>query len=168
LADVISDQVRKLGAQSRTKKAIHIFGHVVQQTQISQIAGNDSPLTPQSRRPMKQRTMTRLFLALLGSLAESVISSLMAWAFALLRWTWKTSSANGIILSLLALSALINFFYSSRDTSEWWSERNTGKFMTRLGVGPNLMMSKAVYLRDIDEVFSNHTVILGESIEIPW
>jgi hypothetical protein len=22
--------------------------------------------------------------------------------------------------------------------------------------------------RDIDEVFSNHTVILGESIEIPW
>lgn len=40
--------------------------------------------------------------------------------------------------------------------------------MTRLGVGPNLMMSKAVYLRDIDEVFSNHTVILGESIEIPW
>ncbi|KAI9873977.1 MAG: SNF1-interacting protein, partial [Pleopsidium flavum] len=167
LADVISDQVRKLGAQSRTKKAIRIFGHVGQQTQTSQIAAHDSPLTPQSRRPMKQRTLTRLFLALLASLAELVISSLMAWTFAILKWTWKTSSANSIILSLLALSVLTNLFYSSRDTSEWWSERNAGKFMARLGVGPNLMMSKAVYLRDIDEVVSNHTVILGQSVENP-
>lgn len=81
----------------------------------------------------------------------------MAWTLALIKWTWKTSSANSIILSLLAFSVLTNLFYSSRDTSEWWHERNAGKFMTRVGVGPNLIMSKAVYLKDINEVVSNHT-----------
>lgn len=94
--------------------------------------------------------------------------TLMAGTFALVRWTWKTFSANGIILSLLALSILANLFYSSRDTSEWWSERNAGKFMNRLGVGPNLMTSKAVYLRDIHEVASNHTDIIGGSVHTPW
>jgi len=118
---------------------------------------------------MKQRTMARLFLALFYSLAERVLSRVMSWTLALIKWTWKTSSANSIILSLLAFSILTNLFYSSRDTSEWWHERNAGKFMSRVGVGPNLIMSKAVYMRDIDEVVSNHTpAALGEYDGNPW
>lgn len=41
--------------------------------------------------------------------------------------------------------------------------------MNRVGVGPNLIMSKAVYMRDIDDVVSNHTpVALGEYDGNPW
>jgi len=76
----------------------------------------------------------------------------------LLRWIWKTTRANTVILVLLFSSLLINGFYSSRDTFDWWHERNAGKFMARLGVTPNNVMSKAIYLRDIDEAVANNTV----------
>ena len=86
------------------------------------------------------------------SVAGSVISSLMIWGFAFLRNIWKVTSAHKVILLLLMLSAATNVFFTSRDTTQWWTERNAGKFMARLGVGPNLMMSKAVHLADLDEI----------------
>src|ERR1700738_577449 len=53
LGDVVSDQVRKLGPQSRTKKAIQIFGHVGQQTSVSLFSASDAV---NSKRPqIKQR-----------------------------------------------------------------------------------------------------------------
>jgi hypothetical protein len=150
LADVISDQVRKLGPQSRTKKAIHIFGHVGQQTSVSLFSATDSG---HSKRPqIKQRTLTNMFFETIGSFGESAITSVMMWTFAALRSIWKVSSAHGIILTALLLSVLTNAFFTSRDTSEWWSERNAAKFMARVGVGPNPMMSKAIYLKDLDDV----------------
>jgi len=113
--------------------------------------------------------MARLFVAFFYSLAERVLSYFMGWTLALIKWIWKTSSANSLILSLLAFSVFTNLFYSSRDTSEWWHERNAGKFMHRVGVGPNLIMSKAVYLKEIDEVVSNHTTAtLAEYDGNPW
>jgi hypothetical protein len=153
LADVISDQVRKLGPQSRTKKAIHIFGHVGQQTSVSLFSATDSghPKRPQ----IKQRTLTNMFFETIGSFGESAITSVIMWTFAALRSIWKASSAHSIILTALLLSVLTNAFFTSRDTSEWWSERNAAKFMTRIGVGPNTMMSKAIYLKDLDDVLTS-------------
>jgi VAD1 Analog of StAR-related lipid transfer domain len=150
LADVISDQVRKLGSQSRTKKAIRVFGHVGQQTSVSLFSAGESGL---SKRPLiKQRTLTSMVFETTSSFAESVASSLMMWAFAALKTIWSVCSANTIILSLLALSMLANLVLSGKDTSEWWNERRAAKFMNRIGVGPNLLMSKAVYIKDLDEV----------------
>jgi hypothetical protein len=152
LADVISDQVRKLGPQSRTKKAIHIFGHIGQQTSISMFSATDES---HSKRPqIKQRTLTSMFTEVTSSFAESAASSLMMWTFAALKTIWSISSANGIILSLLLLSVLTNMFLSGKDTSEWWTERNAAKYMARLGVGPNVIMSKAIYLKDLDDALT--------------
>ena len=149
LADVIADQVRKLGPQSRTKKAIHIFGYVGQQTSVSMFSATDSA---SSKRPqIKQRTLTNMLLETIGSFGESAISSLMMWTFAVIRSLWKVVTAHSIILIVLVLSILMNAFFTSRDTSEWWAERNAAKFMNRIGVGPNPMMSKAIYLKDLDD-----------------
>lgn len=157
LVDLVNDQVRKLGLQSRTKKAITIFGLVGQQTNAFQFAAGDLPSNLNMRKARKQRTLTWLLLESLGSLLQSVVSSLMLWAFDVLRWVWKTFSANGVILALLVFSLLLNSFYSSRDTYDWWHERNAARFMTRLGVGPDHVMSKAIFLRDIDEAVANLT-----------
>ncbi|KAF7879595.1 hypothetical protein EAF04_000790 [Stromatinia cepivora] len=153
LADVIADQVRKLGPNSRTKKAIHIYGHVGHQTTVSLFAANDAS---QSKRPqIKQRTLTNMLLDTLSSFGESVISSVMMWTFAVFRSIWKISSAHTILLIALFLSILINAFLTGRDTSEWWTERNAARFMNRMGVGPNPSMSKAIYMKDLDEAVSN-------------
>jgi VAD1 Analog of StAR-related lipid transfer domain len=160
LADVISDQVRKLGPQTRTRKAIQIFGHIGQQTSVSLFSATDSI---NSKRPqIKQRTLTSMVFETTSSFAESVASSLMMWAFAAVKTIWSISSAHSIILSLLVLSFLMNVFLSGKDTSEWWAERNAAKFMSRIGVGPNLMMSKAIYLKDLDDALSLPIDVLGQ------
>jgi hypothetical protein len=157
LLDLVHDQVRKLGVQNRTKKAITRFGHVGQQTEAFQFPAGDLPSNLTICKARKQRTLIRLLLESLGSFLESVVSSLMIWSFAVLRWAWKTFSANSVILAFLACSLLLNSFYSSRDTYGWWHERNAAKFMVRLGVGPDHVMSKAIYLHDIDEAIANRT-----------
>ncbi|CAD6442659.1 83960230-cbe4-44c2-904f-574907d0f5b4 [Sclerotinia trifoliorum] len=153
LVDVIADQVRKLGPNSRTKKAIHIYGHVGHQTTVSLFAANDAS---QSKRPqIKQRTLTNMLFETLSSFGESVISSVMMWTFAVFRSIWKISSAHTILLIALVLSIMINAFLTGRDTSEWWTERNAARFMNRMGVGPNPSMSKAIYMKDLDEAVNN-------------
>ncbi|KAG4428712.1 hypothetical protein IFR05_015804 [Cadophora sp. M221] len=152
LVDVIADQVRKLGPHSRTKKAINIFGHVGQQTSVSLFSATESG---HSKRPqIKQRTLTNMLFETIGSFGESAISSVMMWSFAAVRTLWKISSAHSIILTLLVLSLLTNTFFTSRDTSEWWSERSAASFMTRIGVGPNPVMGKSIFLKDLHDALT--------------
>jgi hypothetical protein len=158
LVDLVSDQVGRLGAHSRTKKAITIFGHVGRQSNVSHFNGAGVNLKLEPRKPRVQRSMHDLLLETSISFMETAISFLMMWAFGVIRWSWKTVSAHKIILVLLATSAIMNGYHSSRDGWDWWHERHAGKFMARLGVQPNLVMSKAIYMRDIDDAVANTTI----------
>jgi hypothetical protein len=150
LADVITEQVRRLGAHSRTKKAVQIFGQIGQQTQTIEFGSTDPKLSLQGRRSMGKRTLFRLVAESIGSLLQDIVTSIMMWTVALVQWLWKTGNANSIIILLLALSVLANVHFSSRETSEWWKERNAGHYMKHLGIGPDLVMSKAVHVLDLD------------------
>ena len=155
LADVVAEQVRKLGAHSRTKRAIQIFGSIGQQIEASEFAGSDAPSNVRTRRSMKRRTTTSLLVESAGSLLESIITSLMTWILAVLKWLWKTFDANSILLGILALSICTNVLFSSWNTSQWWRERNAGRYMARLGVGPDPVMSHALYIQDLDAAANN-------------
>jgi VAD1 Analog of StAR-related lipid transfer domain/PH domain len=163
LADVVADQVRKLGSHARTKKAVAIFGQVGQQTNTFQVPPDALAGLASRRVPITQRTLATLVGETLASLFESAITSIMMWSFSAVAKLWKIARAHDILLSILGISIFFNLFYTSRDTSEWWSERNAGKFMARIGVGPNQMMSRAIYLHDIEGIVSNRTDILGEA-----
>ena len=146
------DQVRYFAsAHGRTKKAIQIFGLVRSSTQSSLFAGSDMPLKTQLRRTMRRRTLTALAFESLGSLLESVATSAIQVVFEFVRWTWKTINANSVLLAVLVMSILVNVIFSSTSTSEWWRERKAGKFVARLGIGPDLTMSKAIYLHELRE-----------------
>ncbi|CDM33777.1 hypothetical protein DTO013E5_1535 [Penicillium roqueforti] len=161
LVDLVSDQVRRLGAHSRTKKAITIFGHVGRQNNVSQFSGAGSNLKLEPRKPRTQRAMHDLLFETFLSFLETSVSFIMVWAFDVVRWSWKTMSAHKIILTMLATSAILNGYYSSRDSWDWWHERHAGNFMARLGVQPNLVMSKSIYMRDIDDAVANSTIWPG-------
>ena len=150
LTDVITDQVRKLGPHSRTRKSVQIFGQVGVQTQALEFTSHDETLIPRAQDLIRRHNILNLFMESLASLCESIVTTLMQWFLAILQWAWKTSSANSFILTILALSVAVNVFSSSRTTLQWWSDRKAGQFMARVGVGPNLVMSKAVYLHDLD------------------
>lgn len=158
LSDVISDQCRRLGEKSRTKKAIAVFGQVGLQDQVSEFAGSESPLAASLRRAMKPRTLTTLVLESFASFLESVATSLLDVMGGTVRWTWKTINANSIILAILAFSVLSNVISSSKSTVEWWNERKAGRFMARIGISPDLTMSKAIYVHDLQEATAMEVV----------
>ncbi|KAL4810730.1 hypothetical protein BDV18DRAFT_1222 [Aspergillus unguis] len=160
LVDLVGDQVRKLGVHSRTKKAITIFGHVGRQAVTSQF-NIDPDANLERRRPRTQRTLFQMLYETFVSFLQSAISSIIIWTFALIRWVFKTANANKIILALLASSVLLNGFYSSQATLDWWHERSVGAFMSRIGIHPDHVMSKAIYMRDIDEEIANSTIAQG-------
>lgn len=158
LVDLVNDQVRRLGAHSRTKKAITIFGHVGRQNTTSHFAGVGANLKMEPRKRRTQRAMHQLITETVLSFLESTISFLMLSMFDILRWSWKTVNAHKVLLFILISSVLMNGFYSSRDTWDWWHERHASNFLARMGVQPNLVMSKTIYMQDIDEAIANSTI----------
>lgn len=159
VVDVVSDQCRRLGAQSRTKKAISVFGAVGVQTQVMEFAGSDSPLAARLRRSTKPHTLPSLMFESCASMAENVVTSAFQIIFRICRWVWRTVSANGIILCILAFSIVFNLVLSSRNATESWRERRAAKFMAWLGVGPDLLMTKAIYLNDLAEASQTDTIL---------
>ncbi|EPS27839.1 hypothetical protein PDE_02783 [Penicillium oxalicum 114-2] len=158
LVDLVSDQVRRLGAHSRTKKAITIFGHVGRLSNVSQFTGAGGNLKLETRK-RTHRTMPHLMMETVLSFLESALSFLMQSSFGLIGWTVKALNAHKVILGLLVVSALLNGLYTSTISREWWHERNASNFMARMGIQPNMVMTKAIYLRDIDEAIANSTIL---------
>lgn len=165
LADVVTDQVSRLGRQSRTQKAIDIFGHIGKQQEASALSTSVGPYDSSAGAiAIRPRSLTHIFAETAASVAESVISFPIMWAIAMLRQIWKVSSSHSIIIGLLASSVLMNFFISSQGTLEWWNERKTADFMARLGVGPNLIMSRSVTLDGIDELVGGPVDLGGDPL----
>ncbi|KAL9029945.1 MAG: hypothetical protein Q9196_001873 [Gyalolechia fulgens] len=162
LSGLVIDQVTKLGAQSRTKEAILIFGQVGIQTQALEFAGSDSPIATQVRS-MKHRTLARLLADSIGSSVPSIASSTIQWILTIIRWLWKTMNANMILLAVLAASVLVNVFYSSNGTAQWWSDRQARSYLARLGIGSEHVMGKAIYLRDLDDAWTRQVRTADQS-----
>ncbi|KAL2130536.1 hypothetical protein VTI74DRAFT_6257 [Chaetomium olivicolor] len=154
LAEVATDQVRKLGPHSRTKRAIQVYGNVGQQNQVVVFSPET---TPEGQRAgataglVRPRTLTDMMLDSGRSFMESAITSVMMWAFAGVRKVFNIVRANRVILVLLAASAAYNLLVITQGSATWWVERKSARYMNRLGVGPNMMMSKAIYLADLEE-----------------
>ena len=150
LAEAATDQVRRLGPRSRTKRAIQVYGHIGQETQ-------PVPFTPAhadsaKKQAVQPRTLTEMVYETLKSLTQSAVTSILMWAFAALRVLLRVFTAHRVILVVTGFSLLANLFLTSLEGSAWWRERSATRFLARLGVGPNVMMSKAVYIADLESV----------------
>jgi hypothetical protein len=170
LGDVVADQARKLGSQSRTKKAVYIYGEIGQETPGSYLTNGVGDanlaldLDPRAPRlPITHRSLSQLMFETGLSFLESAVSSLMMWTFAALQKGWEIASTQRLILLLLAVSLLSNMVLSSRSTISYWNERRATKFMKAVGVSPNGIMSRAVYLKDMDEIVLNGTDLVREN-----
>ncbi|GJN68774.1 transcription factor SipA3 [Purpureocillium lilacinum] len=148
LAELATDQVRKLGPRSRTNRAIQVYGHVGQQTQV--VLFSPAATDSSKKQAISPRTLTAMLLETVRSFAESAVSSLIMWAFAALKKLFGVISAQRVILLLLGFSALTNVLLTSTESSTWWKERSAARFMRRIGVKPNPVMSRAIYFADLD------------------
>jgi hypothetical protein len=169
LIDVVNDQVVRLGHNRSTTKVISIFGQIGVNTTASQFEAKDIP-PPNRPRKLKIRpqTTSSFVLQLIGNIIFSIVSTLCSWILALGSAAGKVVSAHKLLVGLLILSAGANFFYTSRDNWVWWQDRTAAKFMGRLGVGPTTTMSRAVYLRDLEEAFlhANNTAFPSSDVKV--
>lgn len=152
LLNILTIHTQKLGPHSRTKRSIKIFGNLGEQTSASIFPA--ASLDQVKSHQIKQRTLPSILLDCFASIGEIAITSVIIWIFAALKSIWKIASAHKIILTTFLLSVLVNAFFTNRDTSDWWAERKASRFMARLGVSPNQIISRSIYLKDLDEATS--------------
>ncbi|EGX94450.1 transcription factor SipA3, putative [Cordyceps militaris CM01] len=146
LAELATDQVRKLGSRSRTNKAIHVYGQVGNQTQVVVFSPGTDSTKKQAETP---RTLTSMIFDTVRSFAESCITSVIMWTFAGIKRLFDIVTAHRLIIALLLFSSLVNVLLTSSSTSTWWQERSAARFMHRIGVVPHPIMSKAIYFSDL-------------------
>lgn len=148
------DQVVKLGVHSKTNKAIQIFGGIGTSTQIAQFGAADvSTPEAKNRRPRKY-TLLGLYRDEATSQLFRAVSGLFDIAIALVKGVINAATAHSILVFILVLSMTYNTWYGYRDGMGWYHERNAGKFMARLGVRSDPMISRAVYIQDIEHLIS--------------
>ncbi|CEJ89257.1 hypothetical protein VHEMI05111 [[Torrubiella] hemipterigena] len=151
LAELATDQVRKLGSRSRTSRAIQVYGHVGQQTQVVVFSPGSSDSG--KKQAIKPRTLTSMIFDTVRSFGESAITSVIMWIFAAIKTIFGVITGHRLLVVLLVVSGLLNLLLGSTETSTWWKERRAAKFMRKIGVGPNAMMSKALYISDLDTAY---------------
>ncbi|POS88136.1 hypothetical protein EPUL_000282 [Erysiphe pulchra] len=160
LTEEITDQARKLGPHSRTKKSLLMFGQVGQQSLTIKV----DPRSYEHKLiiNIKQQTIAMLLLQLIASHTQAAINLILTYLFLGIKLIGSFTSAHGIILSFLFISLLTNTLFTLRDASYWWSERKAINFMTKIGVGPNQIVSKAIYIKDLDDALNLAPVKIPE------
>lgn len=150
LAELATDQVRKLGLRSRTNRAIQVYGHIGQQTEV--VVFSPAAAESSKKQAINPRTLTALVWEVVRSFLESAVSSIIMWTVAGVKKMFGVVTANRLILVLLGASVLTNLAWTSGETAVWWKERRAAQYMRSLGIGPNTMMSKAIYIADLPEI----------------
>lgn len=146
MVTLVSDQVSKLGPNCHTKRAITIFGNIGQSVDANQLTAPDTLLAGTRRpKPIVQRSLPVL-------VAETSAFGTAKAAFSLLdtlRTFLKPLTAHTLLLSLLSLSVFLHLLGTTEMVRNWWTDRAAANLMSRLGIGPDTVMSRAVYLSDM-------------------
>ncbi|KAI7347652.1 hypothetical protein KC320_g7106 [Hortaea werneckii] len=157
LTNVAMDQVAKLGNHSKTNRAIEIFGGIGQQLQVPQLDVSAVPNVARSiaaNGARKQETIGLPRLVLDDAFAKTLqlVSMVIDILIAVGKGVVGVCTAHTFLVALLATSMIYNSWYGYRDSLLWYQERSAGKFMSRVGVTPNPVMGRSIYLRDLEEL----------------
>jgi len=169
LDTMVADQVAKLSkADAQTRKAVTIFGDFGQITDATQISSPDLTVPGSAGSVMLQQcTMAELTkdaaISFLTSAATSGVSILTESGQAFV----KNFSAHSTLLLLFSLSLAVHFITSTSLVHSWYTDRSAASYMSRLGVQPNPVISRAIYLNDIYEL-AQAPVLYNDSATSEW
>ena len=150
VVDVTFEQVRRLGHQNNTKKAIQVFGPIGQEKQIIEFHGSERSMPARVDYTMKQEALPYLIVEQLIISSKNLVASVIVYTVAAVRWSWTTLNANLLIFLLLIFSALFNTLLLSKASFAWLQERRAGMYMQDLGIGQDLIMGKSISVVDLD------------------
>ena len=152
IGDLVAQQARRLGpGPTTTKKAIEIFGSIGQQTQVVEYSGGGESMFADLKFTMAQRSVASLF----GNSALSFTKRALNLAIVSLSWVaewgWDLAdNANTVLAFVLTASLVFNTLQLAQPLGRWLEQRQSIKYMERLGVGGRPGMSRSILLSDIE------------------
>ncbi len=172
LADIVADQASRLGVQGGTsaRKAMNIFGPVGVQTQSIQLLASDlAPADLKSAKRMRYRSLPRLMGYALRRALIAYSFAFIGWILQLLEWISKTMAANQVLVVVLWLSVVANFFLASKESWGWWNDQRASNYMARLGVRPNMVMGRSIWVNDMNDIAAGAKLSRWGGIDTgPW
>lgn len=155
LSNVAMDQVAKLGTHSKTNKAVEIFGSIGQQTKAAQIDSSQVPSgTVPAMSPALDQPVSVLRLVSTDVFVRAL--SALSLVFDLGKGIINLCQAHTLLVVMLVISALYNTWHGYRDGLLWYHDKTATRFMSRIGVSPDPVMSRAVFLSDLEELFASN------------
>ena len=146
IADLVAEQIRRLGLGANTKRAVDVFGSVGQQKH-SMTFSDDQALEPRNLRfRMAHKTVVTLVANAILSVAKLALNLAIVSFVAFVNWIIKSISAHWSLIALLMASSALNTVLLSRPLRFWWTERHAVGLLDKLGVGRDLRMHRTIAL----------------------
>ncbi|KAK9470660.1 uncharacterized protein V1510DRAFT_422401 [Dipodascopsis tothii] len=158
VGQLVTSKVRKMGVRGRTSKAILLYGQVGHSTApakvderglLKSLQDKDGRRVVFTHRSfgylMVEKVVTMVEAGILNAIVVLVRSGQQVWSFFNGHW---------FIISVALVSLLLNGLLSSRASVAFWNERRANEMVSSLGVRPNGVLAKGVYLKDLDEYLS--------------
>ncbi|KAK9433595.1 hypothetical protein V1505DRAFT_120456 [Lipomyces doorenjongii] len=162
LGMLINSDVRKLGVQGRTSKSIQLYGQVGKSTAPLQMTlkGREIlPLQDKGRRMIlfSRRSFVYLVFKSVYRLLELGISNILVILFRASQSALSFADGHLLLLAIAIGSVVLNIFLGTRSTVAFWTERRAYNTLNQIGVRPNGILAKAVYLKDLNDYISDGT-----------
>ncbi|KAK9365979.1 hypothetical protein V1509DRAFT_312402 [Lipomyces kononenkoae] len=164
LGKLINSDVRGLGVHGRTSKSIQLYGQVGKSTEPVDMTMKESdilPLQDKGRRMIffSRRSFAYLVFKSVYRLLELGITNILVILFRVMGKVLSLGDGNWLLLAVGLGSALLNIYLVHRSTVAFWTERRAYNTLNQIGVKPNGILAKAVYLKDLNEYISNGTAL---------
>ncbi|KAK9387301.1 hypothetical protein V1515DRAFT_68034 [Lipomyces mesembrius] len=162
LGMLINSDVRKLGVQGRTSKSIQLYGQVGKSTAPLEMTLKDReilPLQDKGRRMIlfSRRSFVYLVFKSVYRLLELGISNVLVILFRASQSALSFADGHWLLLAIAIGSVVLNVFLGTRSTVAFWTERRAYNTLNQIGVRPNGILAKAVYLKDLNDYVSAGT-----------
>lgn len=179
LSNVAMDQVAKLGHHSKTNRAIEIFGAVGQQTEVpvldtgsalnlggSVLGGRIKARRPVGLLKMVIEDVLERLLKVVGRMVDVLVAAAARGLGAIM----EVLTGHTILVALLAVSLLYNAWSGYKDGMISWQEGRAVRFMSHMGVKPDPIVGKAIWLKDVEELAAPNVVgpSSNGSDSVPW
>ena len=153
LMGILEEQVAMMGsdAYNNSRKAVQIFGNVGQSKDVLQPVMSDLPIS--SRERIRPHSLPGLAI---GQAKNGAVNALLAVLGAIIHLAQafaKVASAHHVLMLVLAASALVNVYFTHKDSWAWYRERQAKAFMKGVGVRPmSTGLGHSIWLRDLDQL----------------
>ncbi|ORY82040.1 hypothetical protein BCR37DRAFT_393082 [Protomyces lactucae-debilis] len=145
----------RLGSNSKTSKAVRIYGRVGGPGQVPMAIGKDGAVT---MPVFEKMTLWGLTKKNPSTFVKSLAAEAVLLIYTIARVLTSTVSAHSVLATVMVLSLLFNFYLSGMSTVAYWNTRSATRLLRNIDEAPFGLMSRGITLNDIQEIAMNKTI----------